>query len=195
LTQEYKINGFWLPNSFERSMEKFTQILLLYNKTHNITGAKNRADIQENIYDSIYPLQFLENKPKSAVDIGSGGGFPAVILALAMPSCHFTLYEPIAKKSAFLHLIKSELNISNMDIQTKRIEKDTPKIVDLITSRAVCDTALLIKLSKGFYDKNTIMLFYKGQRAEEEILSLKNARIFTREKRKYVLIKGIDNVV
>jgi 16S rRNA (guanine527-N7)-methyltransferase len=195
LVQRYKIADFHLPNFFEQAVEKFTETLLLYNKTHNITGAKNKTDIQENIYDSIYPLQFLKNRPKSAIDIGSGGGFPAVILALAMPSCHFMLYEPVAKKSAFLHLIKSKLGISNMDIKTKRVEEDEPQIVDLITSRAVCDTKLLIKLSKGFYDKNTIMLFYKGQRADSEISDLKNAQIFTREKRKYILIKGSDSAV
>ncbi|MDR0762190.1 MAG: 16S rRNA (guanine(527)-N(7))-methyltransferase RsmG [Campylobacteraceae bacterium] len=193
MIKTFHLNGFSLPNCFEQSAQSFAKTLLLYNKTHNITGAKNMADIQENIYDSIYPLQFLESNPKNAIDIGSGGGFPAVILALAVPSCHFTLYEPIAKKSAFLHLIKSELNISNMDVKTKRIEEDEPKSVDLITSRAVCDTGLLIKLSKGFYDKNTIMLLYKGQRAGEEILNLKNVQIFARQKRKYILIKGLDS--
>jgi 16S rRNA (guanine527-N7)-methyltransferase len=195
LTQKYKTINFPFPNSFEQSVEKFTQMLLLYNKTHNITGSKNTDNIQENIYDSVYPLQFLSGTFKNAVDIGSGAGFPAVILAFAMPSCHFTLYEPIAKKSAFLHLIKSELNISNIDIKTARIEKDEPKTVDIITSRAVCDTKMLIKLSKGFYDKNTIMLFYKGQKANEEIVNLENVRIFARGLRRYILIKGLDGSV
>ncbi|MDR2790563.1 MAG: 16S rRNA (guanine(527)-N(7))-methyltransferase RsmG [Campylobacteraceae bacterium] len=193
--QKYKITNFSLPPFFEQSMQIFTKFLLLYNKTHNITGIKNAAIADENIYDSIYPLQFLKSSPKTAIDIGSGGGFPAVVLAAAMPSCHFTLYEPAAKKSAFLHLIKNELDISNMNIKTKRIEEDAAKTVELITSRAVCDTALLIKLSKGFYDKNTIMLFYKGQRAEEEILNLKNVQIFTRQKRKYIFIKGLGGDV
>ncbi|MDR1460417.1 MAG: 16S rRNA (guanine(527)-N(7))-methyltransferase RsmG [Campylobacteraceae bacterium] len=195
MTQKYKTINFPFPNSFEQSVEKFTQMLLLYNKTHNITGSKNTDNIQENIYDSVYPLQFLSGTFKNAVDIGSGAGFPAVILAFAMPSCHFTLYEPIAKKSAFLHLIKSELNISNIDIKTARIEKDEPKTVDIITSRAVCDTKMLIKLSKGFYDKNTIMLFYKGQKANEEIVNLENVRIFARGLRRYILIKGLDGSV
>ncbi|MDR1285676.1 MAG: 16S rRNA (guanine(527)-N(7))-methyltransferase RsmG [Campylobacteraceae bacterium] len=192
MTQKYKLINFSFPNFFEQSVEDFTKMLLLYNKTHNITGSKNATDIQENIYDSVYPLQFLNNEFKNATDIGSGAGFPAVVLALAMPYCHFTLYEPIAKKSAFLHLIKSELDISNIDIKTSRIEKGKPKIVDLITSRAVCGTDLLIKLSKGFYDKNTIMLFYKGQKANEEIANLKNAQIFTRGLRRYILIKGLN---
>ncbi|MDR2342092.1 MAG: 16S rRNA (guanine(527)-N(7))-methyltransferase RsmG [Campylobacteraceae bacterium] len=190
--QKYETIDFVLPNFFEQYTKTFADLLLLYNKTHNITGAKNAENIQENIYDSIYPLQFITNNPKNAIDIGSGAGFPAVILALAIPSCYFTLYEPIAKKSAFLHLIKSELNISNIDIKTKRVEEDNPKVVDLITSRAVCNADLLIKLSKGFYDKNTIMLFYKGQRADEEILNLTNVKIFSRQKRKYIFIKGLD---
>ncbi|MDR0407494.1 MAG: 16S rRNA (guanine(527)-N(7))-methyltransferase RsmG [Campylobacteraceae bacterium] len=175
--------------------KSFTKTLLMYNKTHNITGSKDENSIQENMYDSVYPLQFLSHIPKTAVDIGSGAGFPAIALAFAIPSCHFTLYEPIAKKSAFLHLIKSELSIRNIDIKTARIEKEKPKIVDFITSRAVCSTALLMKLSKGFYDKNTIMLFYKGQKANEEIADLQNAQIFTRGLRKYILIKGLGSAV
>jgi 16S rRNA (guanine527-N7)-methyltransferase len=194
LAKKYEISGVNLPSSFDKNIDTFASFLLSYNKTHNITGAKERGSVHENVYDSIYPLQFLQTSPKSAIDIGSGAGFPALILALAMPECDFTLYEPIAKKSSFLHMIKSEMSLSNVQIRTKRVEQDTPKVVELITSRAVGDTSLMIKLSKGFYDKNTVMILYKGSRAQEESRTLKNVSLFSREQRKYLFIKDLEDV-
>jgi 16S rRNA (guanine527-N7)-methyltransferase len=166
-------------------------MLLSYNKTHNITGARDKAQIFENIEDSLFPLRFLPSLPTSAIDIGSGAGFPAIPLAMALPECSFILYEPKPKKSAFLHMAKCELKLSNVEIKSKRIEEDEPLVVDMITSRAVGKVKFLIQLSKGFYDKNTLMLLYKGERAKDETAGL-NAEIFSRKKRQYVLLRGLD---
>lgn len=176
-------------------IEIFTNLLLEFNKTHNISGSKNKKDVEENIYDSIYPIKYLDFYPKNALDIGSGAGFPAIILALFLNECEFTLYEPIAKKSAFLHLVKSELNLLNVKVETCRIETSKKQIVELITSRAVGDTNLLIKLSNGFYDENTTFLLYKGGKAKQEVFGLKNVKIYERHLRKYVFIKGLKNVI
>jgi 16S rRNA (guanine527-N7)-methyltransferase len=189
-----KYNELNLPPSFHKNAELFAQTLLSYNKTHNITGAKDIKSAYENIYDSVYPIKFFKKTPKSAIDIGSGAGFPALVLSFAMPECHFTLYEPIAKKSAFLHMVKSKMSLENVEIKTKRVEQDEPKVVELITSRAVGDVSLLMKLSKGFYDKSSVMILYKGQRAMNEVLTFKNAQIFTREQRRYVIFEGMEDV-
>ena len=177
-----------------KKVDIFAKLLLEYNKIHNISGVKNLKDAKENVYDSVYPLKYLTSYPKTAIDIGSGAGFPAIALALFLEKCEFTLFEPIAKKSAFLHLIKNELTLSHVNIQTNRIEKSNKQVVDLITSRAVGDTNMLIELSNGFYDKDTTFLLYKGEKVEREIFGLENVKIFEREKRKYLFIKGIENV-
>ncbi|MFV0482226.1 MAG: RsmG family class I SAM-dependent methyltransferase, partial [Campylobacteraceae bacterium] len=73
-----------LPASFvpkQEEVERFCDLLLMYNKTHNISGSKNKNDVLENMFDSLYPLQFLDFIPKSIIDIGSGAGFPALVLA------------------------------------------------------------------------------------------------------------------
>jgi 16S rRNA (guanine527-N7)-methyltransferase len=168
-------------------------VILEYNKTHNITGAKTRQAVFDNIEDSIYPLNFLHVEDiKQAIDIGSGAGFPGLLLALAMPNTHFTLFEPIKKKSAFLHLAKAILKIDNVSIVSQRVEAAKAFKADLISSRAVTDTDLLINLCKNFIAKKTFLLFYKGENVTREITHLKEYNIYNKGKRNYLLIKDID---
>ena len=144
--------AYSLPDTFWQDVDTFTTLLLQYNQTHNISGAKSKEVVLKNVEDSIYPLEYLHvNEIKSAIDIGTGAGFPGLLLALALPHVHFTLFEPIAKKSAFLHLAKTTLELKNVDIATNRVEKVSPFKVDLISSRAVTNTKMLVKLCKQFH--------------------------------------------
>lgn len=181
-----------LPSDFFSKIDDFTTLLLKYNQIHNISGAKTREAVMKNIEDSIYPLEFLHVKEfKEAIDVGTGAGFPGLLLALALPHVHFTLFEPIAKKSAFLHLAKSALQIDNVDISTNRVEKITPWSVDLVSSRAVTNTKMLIALCSGFIAPSTTLLFYKGEMVEEEIKGLSHGEIFKKGKRHYLVMKDV----
>jgi 16S rRNA (guanine527-N7)-methyltransferase len=179
-----------LDEAYEAKADEFAKALLAYNRIHNISGARDVKSVWENIYDSVYALKFLPRPPKSAIDIGSGAGFPGILLALALPECHFELYEPIAKKSAFLHLIKAQLGLSNVSVKTERVESERGAPVDLIVSRAVTDTRALIALAKGFCDEKSVMILYKGSRAHDESAGVANARIHTRGTRQYIVIEG-----
>lgn len=181
-----------LPENFWAQVDNFTTLLLKYNQTHNITGAKTKEAVLKNVEDSIYPLNFLDiSSLKQAIDVGTGAGFPGLLLALALPNVHFTLFEPIAKKSAFLHLAKTNLEIKNVTICTDRVEKVSAWSADLICSRAVTNTKMLISLCKGFITPLTTLLFYKGEYVEEEIKGLSNCEIHQREKRYYLIMKDI----
>lgn len=181
-----------LPEDFSKNCEIFCELILKYNKVHNITGAKDKKAVYDNIDDSIFPIEFLELKNiKTAIDIGTGAGFPGLILAMALPKVHFTLFEPIAKKSSFLHLIKTTLKLSNVSVATKRVEQEQAFKVDLICSRAVTNTDMLIKLCKEYITPATLLLFYKGERVDEEIYNLENYKIYNKDKRNYLLIKDI----
>lgn len=101
-----------LPSEFEKNCEIFCDLILKYNKTHNITGAKNAQSVYENIEDSIYPITFLPlEEIKTAIDVGTGAGFPGLLLALAMPQTHFTLFEPIKKRVLFYILSNRPYNL------------------------------------------------------------------------------------
>lgn len=185
-------NENFLPADFWPKGEQFIELLLKYNQTHNITGAKTKAIALKNVEDSIYPLRYIKTDAlRNAIDIGTGAGFPGLLLALALPHVHFTLFEPIAKKSAFLHLAKSALMANNVDISTNRVEKTAPFKADLITSRAVTNTKMLIHLCQDFITDETLLLFYKGELVKEETEGLKNCTIYQKDKRHYLIMKGI----
>ncbi len=179
------------PASFSKNCKIFTELILKYNKIHNITGARKAKQIQENIDDSIYPLKFLHAEPKNAIDVGTGAGFPGMILAIALPDTHWTLFEPIKKKSSFLHLAKSVMSLQNVDIISQRVEEAEAFKADLICSRAVTKTDLLINICKNFIDKDTVLLFYKGSSVDTEIEDIKNYKIHKRGNRQYLFIEDV----
>lgn len=176
-------------------MDKFdtyTKLLLEYNKVHRLSGARDVAEVDANIEDSLYPMQFLDTKKiKTAVDIGTGAGFPGMILAMAYPDIHFTLVEPLMKRTAFLHLVKSKLGLENVTIKSDRIENIESFEADLITSRAVAKSKFLVDLAKDFIGEKTVLLFYKGEGVHEELDPDWKSEIINRGKRNYLFIKGI----
>jgi 16S rRNA (guanine527-N7)-methyltransferase len=176
-------------------MDKFDtygRLLLEYNKVHRLSGAKDLSEVDANVEDSLYPMQFLDTKKlKTAVDIGTGAGFPGLILAMAYPHIRFTLVEPLMKRTAFLHLVKSTLGLDNVTIKGDRIENITPFSADLITSRAVAKTDALIDLAKGFIGPQTVLLFYKGEGVHEELQPQWQSEVIRRGKRNYLFIKGL----
>ena len=142
---------------------------------------------------SLHTLQ-VQQDIKNAIDIGTGAGFPGLILAMALPNIEFTLFEPIAKKSSFLHLVKTTLKLKNVKVSTKRVEQAKAFEADLICSRAVTNTDMLINLCTSYITPSTMLLFYKGERVYEETSNLKNYKIYNKDKRNYLLIKEVDGI-
>jgi len=69
-----------------QKFEKFIELLLKYNKVHRLSGAKNSVEVEKNIADSIYPIEFIDfSRIREVIDIGTGAGFPGLILAIALP--------------------------------------------------------------------------------------------------------------
>lgn len=177
-------------DNFYEDCEKYKEILHKFNQIHNITALKN---IDEAIEDSIKPLEFLQIYPKIAIDIGSGGGFPAIFLAMNLRHTTWHLFEPNAKKSAFLSYVKVALNLDNIQIYSAKIERCAKFKADFITSRALMKIPDLLAISRGFYDENTTFLFYKGSNARDEISPnlQKNVRILNDNRRNYVFMDKI----
>jgi 16S rRNA (guanine527-N7)-methyltransferase len=177
----------------DHQLQSFRDLLYDYNKTHNITGAKNKEQIEQNIQDSIAPLGFLDPF-ESCVDIGTGAGFPGLALAICAPKSRFYLVEPLKKRYAFLNLAKVSLRLDNVTICPQRVEKltlETP--IDLITSRAVTKTAVILDIVQHLISQKTQMLLYKGESVASELDGhLQNYDIIPREnKGNYLYIKGI----
>lgn len=176
-----------LPDNFFYNIQKYKEHLFKWNTIHNLTGAKDEKTLDEFIYDAIFPLSFIP-KVKTLMDIGTGAGFPGMILAFGLPNTEVTLVEPRAKRASFLQFIKADLNLQNVTVVKKRVEDMEAKIFDIITSRAVTDTKMLLKLSEKFRDKNSKLLFYKGEKVFDEIKEIKNHKIIEKKDRHYLLI-------
>ena len=174
----------------KEKFDKFTNELLKWNKIHKFTNYTTKEEIFEQIEDSLYPLDRIKNK-KNALDIGTGAGFPGLILAIAMPNTKWNLAEPLKKRYSFLNYMKIILGLKNVTVIPKRIENSGLKQVELITTRAVMPTKKIIELSTPFLQKNGTILLYKGSNALNEIEDLK-ASIINRGNRNYVFIKDIN---
>jgi len=157
-----------LPDDFFKKIQKYKEHLFKWNKIHNLTGAKNEQTLNEFIYDAVFPVSFLP-KVDSLMDIGTGAGFPGMILAFALPQTQVTLVEPLTKRASFLQFIKADLGLENVNVIKKRVEEMEPEVFDLITSRAVTDTKMLLNLSQNFRNEHSKLLFYKGEKVFDEI--------------------------
>ena len=176
-----------LPDNFFYNIQKYKEHLFKWNKIHNLTGAKDEQTIDEFIYDAVFPVSFLP-KAKNLLDIGTGAGFPGMILAMGLPDTKVTLVEPLTKRASFLQFIKADLGLDNVRVVKKRVENMESEIFDIVTSRAVTDTNMLLDLSKNFRDENSKLLFYKGEKVYDEIDDTMKHKIIKTKNRHYLLI-------
>jgi len=191
MQEELENIGINLDKEFFNRCDTYISILQRWGKIHNLTATLQTDDIKKNIIDSIYPLKFLNNF-KSFADIGTGAGYPGMLLAIARPDIKATLVEPRVKRVAFLNFVKNALKLQNVEVIQDRVENLSQQKFDLITSRAVTNTSLLINLTSNISDENTVYLFYKGSLCEKEIedTKLENYEIISVGKhRNYLYMK------
>lgn len=177
-----------IPSDFSQNVAKFSEILAKFNRVHSLTNYKN---ITEQVNDSIKPLEFIDlSGIRTAIDVGSGAGFPAVFLAMILKDCAWHLFEPNAKKSSFLSFVKASLDLENLVVHSQKIELGEKFHAELITSRALMKTPELIKICSGFYDEKTKFLLYKGSSVADELDGF-DAKIYNDKNRNYILMEKI----
>ncbi|RXK06202.1 16S rRNA (guanine(527)-N(7))-methyltransferase RsmG [Halarcobacter bivalviorum] len=180
-----------IDKEFFHRCDTFITLLQKWGKVHNLSGRLTKEDIEENIIDSISPLEFIDNYDSFA-DIGTGAGYPGLILAMARADKKSYLIEPRQKRVAFLNFVKNSLGLKNVEVLCKRVEEVEELKVDLVTSRAVTNTKLLLDITANISTEKTSFLFYKGSLLESEIeeAKLKNCIIHSRKDRNYLYLKG-----
>ncbi|MCG3684034.1 MULTISPECIES: 16S rRNA (guanine(527)-N(7))-methyltransferase RsmG [Arcobacteraceae] len=185
-------NNLKFENKFYEDCEVFVKLLQQWGTIHNLSGRLTRDDIYENILDSLYPLTFIE-KYDSFADIGTGAGYPGLILAIALRDTKAYLIEPRIKRVSFLNFVKATLKLDNLVVLCNRVEEVKDLQVDLITSRAVTNTSLLLDITKNIKKPNSSYLFYKGSMLESELENAKvnNYKIVNKKDRNYLYIKGL----
>jgi len=155
-------------------IEQFYEIHV--NATLNLTAIKDKEDFyKKHVLDSF--LVFTDKKAKlgkTVVDIGTGGGFPGVILAIMYPGKEFTLVDSVAKKCKFLEDAVAELGLENVKVITSRAENVKKMTFQTILSRGVAKVDQLIKFTHHMKERKTSWVLYKGERVEEELQGAKN---------------------
>ncbi len=194
LKQKLKDIGLEFDEMFYARCEQYISLLRQWGRVHNLSSAKELEldAIHDNIVDSIYPIKFLDTY-ESFADIGTGAGYPGLLLAIARPDIKCTLIEPRSKRVSFLNFTKAMLRLDNVTVIEKRAEDVEGVTFDLITSRAVTNTKLLLDITSNITNEDTKYLFYKGSLAQTELDEAKvnNYEVISvGEHRNYVYIKG-----
>lgn len=191
LSQYLNAENIALTDDITLKLENFASLLNEWNQIHNLTGAKSVDAIYVNIVDSLYPLTFIK-KPKTLLDVGTGAGFPGLVLAIALPHTKVVLAEPLKKRVSFLKYAAIDLELDNVSVEAKRVEKVNHEPFEMISSRAVTNTKLLLDLTIEISDSKTEYLFYKGSRVFDEVSDVQHQLdydIVQKNQRNYLYIK------
>jgi 16S rRNA (guanine527-N7)-methyltransferase len=154
------------------NLENFIDFLLDYNQKLNLIGSSTIKDIWiRHILDSAQLLQFIDDKNIIMADLGSGAGFPGIILSI-LGIKNTYLIEKSPKKCQFLQKA-SKISPNQITIIEKNITEIQDLKFDLITSRAFSPLKKLLNISKNITTNKTNYLLLKGKRLEIEIETAK----------------------
>lgn len=165
----------------EINVNRFLELLLIENEKQNLVSRKtSRDELFTHVDDSRKLLEFCELDEKKVIDIGSGAGFPALILAIYCPGAEFTLVEADLKKSTFLTTVCEELNLRNVQVVRERVEilgKDPQyrEQYDYCTSRAVAAMNIMLEYGIPLIKTEGKMLLWKGRNYQTEIIEAQKA--------------------
>ena len=170
------IQDFVSSEAFEKLIE-FKALLLKWNKTINLISSKTSSDIMNrHILDSLQLISFVD-KDEKIIDLGSGAGFPAIILSIAGIN-DMTLIESDSRKAAFLFQA-SKISGNNIKIINDRVENIDNLQCDVITSRAFAELDLIFEYSSKIKVKNKLLL-HKGGGYKNEILKAQKHWLFNK---------------
>lgn len=134
--------------------------------------------------DSAQIVALAPPAPTTWLDLGSGGGFPGLVVAIMLPGTRVTLVESDRRKCAFLAEVARQTGIT-VEIQTARIEQIATQAmlgaVDVVSARALAPLVRLISLSLPFFGADTLGIFPKGRTADSEIAEARAAWAFDAE--------------
>lgn len=172
-------------------LDKYKDLLIEWNKKFNLTTIIEEKDIfLKHFFDSLYLSTECDFTDKKICDIGTGAGFPGIVLAIVFNKGNFTLMESNNKKILFLEAVKADLGLNNVNIISARAEdygKKNREIFDVITCRAVSALNIILELSTSMLKIGGRFIPLKSNVEEE----LKNARCNI-DKLSYKLIKETE---
>ena len=187
-------------------LETYAELLQKWNPKINLVAKSTLDDLwTRHIVDSEQVFGYAPSNVDHWVDIGSGGGFPGLVIAILRdelaPKMNVTLIESDQRKCTFLRTVLRETGVSATVI-ADRIEQVPPQNADVLSARALADLSMLLGFAKRHLSDKGTALFQKGARWEKEVLAAQESWSFSVDSYKskteasavILDIKGIQHV-
>ncbi len=155
-------------------LESYSALLSKWQRVQNLVSRETLAQVwTRHFADSLQVLPLLRPTDLNFLDLGSGGGFPALPLAIALKgsATRFLLVEPNNRKASFLRTVARELGLP-VTVEAKRAEQIDSRetgAIDVITSRALASLNQLCGMAAPFFSPQTRAIFHKGREHVEEL--------------------------
>jgi 16S rRNA (guanine527-N7)-methyltransferase len=152
----------------DERVQQYAELLLDWNRRLNLTGARSVAALEPHLADAQRLLSLDWSGVESVIDIGSGGGMPAIPLAIQLQQIRFTLVEADRRKAAFLEHVAGKLALQNVVVSTERAEVlgHDPAFrerFDRATARAAARPAVLLELALPLLRVGGLLIDQVGQ--------------------------------
>jgi 16S rRNA (guanine527-N7)-methyltransferase len=140
-----------------------------WNSRHNLVSRSSLSDVwRRHFWDSAQLVPMLPTSARSVIDLGSGAGFPGLVLAAIRPGLRVVLIEATAKKCRFLKAVAERLGLP-VEIRNQRVEDCAAESFDVITARACAPLPELLAYAQRFWGSKTKAFLHKGQNLAVEL--------------------------
>ena len=158
-------------------LSRYAAALKEWNEKMNLTSiTEENQVIEKHFFDCIITAKTYDFSSRLVADIGSGAGFPGMIIALLFPTSKVTLIDATKKKFAFLEFIKQELDLKNVEFYVGRVEemKDKRQAYDVVISRGFASMRVFLEVAAPICRISGTIIAMKGSRGDEEMEKAKD---------------------
>ena len=172
--------GIAVTDAQRQKLLDYVALLGKWNAVYNLTAIRDpRQMLIQHILDSLAIIPFITRRagPQLALDVGSGGGLPGIVMAIVLPDWQITLNDIVHKKTAFQSQAKLQLGLNNLSVVTGRVENlhpgiEVPNLFDVIVSRAFAELSDFVTLARHLVADNGRIWAMKGIKPDAEIARL-----------------------
>lgn len=159
------------PEQIEQ-LVAYVDLLEKWNRAYNLTAIRDRREIVDrHLIESLSIAPFLSGD--SRVDVGTGAGLPGIPLAIIEPSVHYVLLDSNGKKTRFLSEVKRALALSNINVETTRVESWRPgRHFDAVVTRAFADLGTTLERVDHLMGPQGMLFAMKTESASKEVAEM-----------------------
>ena len=160
--------GITLTSYQQEQLKKFYHLLISWNEKINLTRITSENEVYlKHFYDSLTITKVIDlNKVNTLCDVGTGAGFPGIVLKIVYPNLKITLVDALQKWVNYLNEIIKELDLSDIVAIHSRGE-DLKEKYDIVTARAVANITKLLNYTMHLVEENGVFIAMKGNITEE----------------------------